>query len=268
MTYDVAFIGAGNMAEAMIRGIRTAAPVTRIITTARTRERLDRLGREWNVAVTTDNRAAVAEAKVVVLAVKPLMMKAVVEELATALPAQAVVVSVAAGLTCAFFEKLISRDVPVVRAMPNTPMRVGLGAVGLARGRHATDHDVTTARRLFEGAALVIEVEEDQIDALTALSGSGPAYCFYFLEHLIAGGIALGLSPDHAAALARQTLLGAATMAASSAETPETLRHKVTSPNGTTQAALEALDRAGVGPALQAAMAAARDRGIEMGKLT
>ena len=148
--------------------------------------------------------------------------------------------------------------------MPNTPMLVGQGAVAIAPGAFATKADVTAAKTFFTAAAEVVETTEDKLDAVTALGGSGPAYVFYLIEHMIAAGIELGLSPDHAALLAKQTVLGSATMAKSSADSPEELRRKVTSPGGTTQAAVEHLDAAGVGASLRAAIATAARRSVEL----
>ena len=153
----------------------------------------------------------------------------------------------------------------IVRAMPNTPMLVGEGMVAVARGAHATGDDHTTAKRLFESAATVIEVAEDQIDAVTALSGSGPAYVFYLVEQMIAAGIELGLSPEASRQLASKTALGAATMLATSTDTPQELRRKVTSPGGTTQAAITHLETGNAAKLIQDAVKAAARRSGELG---
>jgi pyrroline-5-carboxylate reductase len=138
--------------------------------------------------------------------------------------------------------------------------------VAISAGAFATKADVNAASRFFAPAASVVEVTEDKLDAVTALSGSGPAYVFYLIEHMINAGISLGLTPEQSAMLAKQTVLGSATMAKSSSDTPEELRRKVTSPNGTTQAAIETMDASGVGENIEKALAAACARSIELGK--
>jgi pyrroline-5-carboxylate reductase len=149
--------------------------------------------------------------------------------------------------------------------MPNTPMLVGEGMVALARGANATDADVATARALFESAASVIEVPEDQIDAVTALSGSGPAYFFFLVEHMTRAGVEMGLSAAHAHLLATKTALGSAKMLMTSADTPQELRRKVTSPGGTTHAAISHMESAGMPQIIVDALKAAQQRGRELG---
>jgi pyrroline-5-carboxylate reductase len=160
----------------------------------------------------------------------------------------------------------LGRPWRVVRTMPNTPVLVGLGAVAIAPGKFATKPDLVAARKFFEPAAVVVDVTEDKIDAVTALSGSGPAYVFYLIEQMTAAGVELSLSPDQADLLAKQTVLGSATMAKLATETPAELRRRVTSPNGTTQAAIESMQADQVGPNIRKAIAAACARSVELGK--
>jgi pyrroline-5-carboxylate reductase len=150
--------------------------------------------------------------------------------------------------------------------MPNTPMLVGEGMVAVSRGANATADDVDAARRIFASAATVIELPEDKIDTVTALSGSGPAYFFYLVEQMIQAGIDLGLTPEQAHQLATRTALGAAKMLATSPDSPQELRRKVTSPGGTTHAAIAHMESQGVGPAIIEAIKAAERRGKELGK--
>jgi pyrroline-5-carboxylate reductase len=149
--------------------------------------------------------------------------------------------------------------------MPNTPMLVGEGMVAIAPGTHATPADLAAARRIFEASADVIDVREDQIDAVTALSGSGPAYFFYFVEHMVAAGIELGLTEDQALQLASKTALGAGRMLLNRSDSPAELRRKVTTPNGTTHAAITAMEEAGLGDVVRRAVRAAHRRSIELG---
>jgi pyrroline-5-carboxylate reductase len=197
-------------------------------------------------------------------------MAAVLAGLGPALDPSALVISIAAGISTAFIERNLGTAQPgrrwrVIRTMPNTPMLVGEGMVAIARGSHALPDDVADARRLFESAASVIEVTEDRIDAVTAVSGSGPAYFFYLVEQMVRAGVELGLTPEQAHRLATQTALGAAKMMATSTDSPQELRRKVTSPNGTTQAAITHLESSGAGAAIVEAVKAADKRSKELG---
>jgi len=153
----------------------------------------------------------------------------------------------------------------VIRAMPNTPMLVGKGMVALARGRAAREQDLAAARRIFEAGATVLELDEEKMDAVTAMSGSGPAYFFYLVEQMIRAGVTLGLSPQEAEVLATRTCIGAAAMLEGSKERPQELRKKVTSPGGTTQAAIEMMESEQIGEILVAAIRRAAERSRELG---
>lgn len=203
----------------------------------------------------------VADAQVIVLAVKPQDMLATVESLNV--PSDAVVISVAAGITTAVLEERLP-GIAVIRTIPNTPAQVGLGATAISAGKHATSEQMSLARELLGTVGLVVEVPESQQDAVTAVSGSGPAYVFYLAEGMLAGAIAEGLAPDLADALVRQTLLGAATLLSSSDVDAAELRRRVSSPNGTTVAAIGALDDAGTKAAMSSAIAAAAARSREL----
>ena len=272
MTYDLAFIGAGNMAEAIARGLISSNTLSaeKLIAADVSPERRKLFESQLKIKCVESAAEAAKDAQAVLLAVKPQMMDAILPELGAVLTDKSLVISIAAGISSRAIETGLGlgTDWRVVRTMPNTPMFVGLGAVALAPGKFATRADVTAARKFFEPAAAVIDVTEDKLDAVTALSGSGPAYFFYLIEHMIAAGTELGLTPEHAALLAKQTALGSATMAKTAADDPTTLRIKVTSPNGTTQAAIESLDAARVGEHIRDAIRAAQVRSIELGART
>lgn len=262
----IAFIGAGNMASALISGLLargSARPDTLLASDLR-EEALQTLAREHGIATTHDNASACA-ADVIVLSVKPQILPAVLSELAPRIGRDALVVSIAAGVPLAVIEGQLP-GVRVIRAMPNTPALVGAGATAIAAGVHAVPADLQTARAIFESVGVVVEVPEAQLDAVTALSGSGPAYVFYLAEALVEAGSGVGLPQDVATTLALQTVYGAAKLLHESAEAPAELRRKVTSPGGTTEAGVKALDGLQVKAAFQACVTAARDRGAELGR--
>jgi pyrroline-5-carboxylate reductase len=267
---DLAFIGAGNMAEAIARGLLAGNTLTADRMTAAdiTPARRDIFEKQLKIRTTPDAASAAKDAQAIILATKPQQLEVVLKELSTVVTDKTLIISIAAGVSTRTIETTLGLGHAwrVVRTMPNTPMLVGLGAVALAPGAFATRADVTAARRFFEPAAVVVETTEDKLDAVTAVSGSGPAYVFYLIEHMVAAGIALGLPADQAALLARQTVFGAAAMAKSGQESPEELRKKVTSPNGTTQAAIEYMDSVNVGRLIEQAIDAACKRSIQLGR--
>jgi pyrroline-5-carboxylate reductase len=268
MPYELAILGAGNMAEAITRGIITTGVLdpAQIIASDVSRERRDLFQTQLDVRTTDDNPEAAHDARIVLLSVKPQQMARVLQGLESVLRADVLIVSIAAGISTTFIEKHLG-TIPrrVIRAMPNTPMLVGEGMVALARGIHATETDIATARKLFESAASVIEVREDQIDAVTALSGSGPAYFFFLVEHMIRAGVEMGLSAEQAHQLATKTALGAAKMLTTSNDSPQDLRRKVTSPGGTTHAAITFMESKQMPTTIVDALKAAQTRGRELG---
>jgi pyrroline-5-carboxylate reductase len=269
-THSLAILGAGNMAEAIARGVTRAGLFTpaQIVASDPSSQRRELFTRELNIRSTEDNREAVRGADIVLLSVKPQTMADVLAGLAPALRDDALIVSIAAGISTGFIERGLGAGKPwrVVRAMPNTPMLVGEGMVAIAGGANVKHDDLTTARKLFESAAAVIEVPEDQIDAVTALSGSGPAYFFFLVEHMTRAGVEMGLSPQHAHQLAARTALGSAKMLLTSTDTPQELRRKVTSPGGTTHAAITHMESQGMPQIVVDALKAAQRRGRELGK--
>jgi pyrroline-5-carboxylate reductase len=208
---------------------------------------------------------AVADAALVVVAVKPGDVVAALEQCSTTLPEQTLVLSIAAGVTLDTLETA-APDRPVVRAMPNTAALVRKGAAAIAAGKHATDADLDLAERVLGAVGVVVRVPEPLLDAVTGLSGSGPAYVFLVAEAMVEAGVLVGLSRDVAAKLVHQTLVGAATLLADGVEGPEALRAAVTSPGGTTAAGLQRLEAHGVRAAFLEAVQAATERSRDLGR--
>ena len=260
---NISFIGGGNMAQALIGGlIARGMPSTRI-TVADPVEKIRLLLEEKDVHVTEDNQAAIRDADIVVFAVKPQVLASVLQPLKGQFEGK-LVISIVAGAEIATISALLDTD-RVVRVMPNTPALVQTGAHGLYAHDAVDSKDRELASQVLAATGLTIWVNsEAQIDAVTAVSGSGPAYFFYMMESMIRAGKNLGLAEKVATALTLQTALGAAQMAITSSNTPAELRKNVTSPNGTTQAALEVFDRAQVSQNIQAALAAAKTRSQEL----
>ena len=270
LTYELGIIGAGNMAEAIARGVirSTLLRPDQIIAADVSAERRAIFESQLQVRAVEGNAEVARQSQVLVLSVKPQQMEDALAAMKEAITPDVLVISIAAGISSAYIEERLDAARPwrVIRTMPNTPMLVGEGMVALARGRHATGDDVARARRIFESAAAVIEVTEDKIDAVTAVSGSGPAYVFYLVEQMIAAGVELGLTPEQARELASRTALGTARMLATSSDSPEELRRKVTSPRGTTEAAIAHLDSCSVARAIIDAIKAAERRSKELGR--
>ena len=260
---NICFIGGGNMAQALIGGlISRGLPPTRI-TVSDPVEKVRLLLEEKDVHVTDDNIAAIRDADIVLFAVKPQVLASVLKPLKGLFDGK-LVMSIVAGAEIATIANLLDTD-RIVRVMPNTPALVQTGAHGLYATDAVDAKDREIASQVLAATGLTLWVNsEAQIDAVTAVSGSGPAYFFYMMESMIRAGKNLGLDEKVATALTLQTALGAAQMAITSANTPAELRKNVTSPNGTTQAALEVFDRAQISQNIQAALAAAQKRSQEL----
>lgn len=260
---NICFIGGGNMAQALIGGlISRGLPPTRI-TVSDPVEKVRLLLEEKDVHVTDDNIAAIRDADIVLFAVKPQVLANVLKPLKGLFDGK-LVMSIVAGAEIATIANLLDTD-RIVRVMPNTPALVQTGAHGLYANEAVNAKDRELASQVLAATGLTLWVNsEAQIDAVTAVSGSGPAYFFYMMESMIRAGKNLGLDEKVATALTLQTALGAAQMAITSANTPAELRKNVTSPNGTTQAALEVFDRAQISQNIQAALAAAQKRSQEL----
>lgn len=263
----LAIIGAGRMGEALLAGLLregTLQPAQVACTDVR-EDRCAQLTERYGVEAHGDNAGAVADADVVLLAVKPQLLTAVVTDLAPQMRAEQTVVSIAAGITTATLEALLPDGVAVVRVMPNTPALVEEGMSLLAAGRHAGVDAVGLARRLLAAVGEVVELPESQLDAATAISGSGPAYVFLLAEALVEAGVHLGLSRELTSTLVGQTLRGSATLVRDSGEHPAALREAVTSPAGATAAALARFEAAGLRATVLEATAAAGQRARELG---
>lgn len=265
----IAFVGAGNMAGALIRGLigTKTIPSTHIIAADPDQARLDLLESDLAIRVTQSNNAAVKGANVVMLATKPQVFGQVLSGLSSSLQPGTLVISIAAGISTRIIERMLPDGTHVVRTMPNTPALVGAGATAVAAGAHATDQDLALAQRLFESVGIVVQVPESQIDAVTGVSGSGPAYVFAMIEALRDAGAGEGLPEATALQLAAQTVFGAACLLIERGEAPEALRQEVTSPGGTTLAGLQALDAQGFRDAVLGAVQAATRRSAELGKM-
>ncbi|UFU05836.1 pyrroline-5-carboxylate reductase [Ruania halotolerans] len=263
---STAFIGIGVMGEAILTSVlRTVDPQSVRVADGRIEHARERAA-AFGVHAAAHNTEAVDGATVVVLAVKPKDIGAVAEEIAPALAPGAVVVSVAAGISTAFLESRLPAGTAVVRVMPNTPATIGEGVSVLSAGTHATEDHLDQISALLEGTGAVYRVDEPYQDAVTAISGSGPAYVFYLIDALAEAGVLGGLSRDLARDLAVRTVAGAGAMAQQTGEHPVVLREKVSSPAGTTVAAIRELDERGVRAAVIAAAETVRTRSIEMGR--
>ncbi len=260
----ITFIGAGNMAEAIVAGIvknRIIAPAD-IFVTDISEERLIHFMMKYEVSTSDDNPYAVAQADVVVLAVKPQVFPSVWPEIEAALKPDTLVVSVMAGVPSAKISN--GKPIRIVRVMPNTPALIGMGAAGIAAGEFATEDDLKLAEKLMEAVGMAVRVEEEQLHVVTAVSGSAPAYVFYLLENMLDAAEQMGMEKETARELALATVAGAAELMKQSGEEAEVLRNKVTSKGGTTAAAINTMIERGVGDAVIAAMQACAARSKEL----
>ncbi|MQA60816.1 MAG: pyrroline-5-carboxylate reductase [Actinophytocola sp.] len=261
----IAVLGAGKIGEALMSGLLHGGHTSdELLFTERHPERSVQLTEAYGVRCVETDEAA-AQADVLVVAVKPQDIEPLLTELAPLLTGDKLIVSLCAGLPTALFERRLG-EVPVVRVMPNTPMLVGEAMSAISAGRHATATHLATVEKMLSCVGQVVELPESQQDAVTALSGSGPAYFFFLVEAMIDAGILLGLPRAIAEKLIIQSAVGSAKMLSESDEHPVILREAVTSPAGTTINAIRELEKHGVRAALIAAIEAARDRSVELGK--
>tara|TARA_B110000503_G_scaffold28345_1_gene45449 strand:+ start:1481 stop:2308 length:828 start_codon:yes stop_codon:yes gene_type:complete len=269
-TPHIVFIGAGNMAQAILKGMLAAGyPQDKISASGRTQSKLDTLSADTGIHTSTDNLALCRQADVIVLGVKPQMIGDLIQSIAPAVDASTqLIVSVAAGILASSIETWLGQKTPIVRCMPNTPSLVGQGAAGLFATPEVSAAQKQTASTIMQSVGLALWVDnEDHIDAVTAVSGSGPAYYFLMMEAMIAGAEKLGLSSEVAQQLVLQTALGAAQMAQQSQQTPAQLRVAVTSPNGTTEQAINTFNDGGFSELCSQAMFAAHARSKELAQL-
>jgi len=267
-SYTIGFIGAGNMAEALIRGLVRGGhvPANRITASGPRSERLDELVASYGIAIALDNRELARGARLVVLSVKPQILDKVLREVGDQLQPGTLVVSIAAGVDTEAIERAVPDGVHVVRAMPNTPALVGAGATAIAPGKHASASDLATAKALFDAVGVTVVLDEVHLDAVTGLSGSGPAYIFLILEALSDAGVKVGLSRRNAQLLAAQTVMGSAKMLLETEEHVGRLKDMVTSPGGTAIAGLHTLEEGGLRTTLINAVETATKRARELGR--
>ena len=272
---QIAILGAGSMGGAILSGLIAAgtAPESISVSTA-TKVSAHALAEKFSISTFAiedgplANSDAANNAEILLIAVKPGKVLEILSQLRQTVKDGALVISVAAGITTSAMEEAIGSKVSVIRAMPNTPSIVGHGVTGIAKGKSATDGQLATAKQLFETVGQVLIVEEDKINALSTISGSGPAYVFYFAEKLMVAAQKMGFSEHEANLMVRATFLGSATLLAASEYTPKQLREQVTSPNGTTMQATAKFDEAQLEQLFIEATGAALARAIEIGKQT
>ncbi|CAB4636956.1 unannotated protein [freshwater metagenome] len=273
-TKQIAILGTGSMGKAILSGILAAgtSPADVRVTT-KSKASADAIFSNHGVQATSlesnsaANSSAAKDADLVILAVKPNMILETLSEVAAVLKPDCLVVSVAAGITTAAMEEQLSGNEAVVRAMPNTPSVVGLGVTGISKGSNVSDEKLDLAIELFSSVGKVLVVDESKIDALSTISGSGPAYVFYFAEKLITAAKSLGFSELEASLMVKETFLGSATLLATSSSSPEELRQQVTSPNGTTMQATGRFDAADLERVFIEATEAALARAKELGRV-
>lgn len=264
----IGFLGGGNMAEALIRGLIQGGVLgaDKIFASGPRQERLDELKAAYHITTSTDNVEVARAAEILVLSVKPQILESVVREVASELQPGVLVVSVAAGIDTRTIESHLLPGVRVVRAMPNTPALVRAGATAISRGVHATEGDVAEARVIFDAVGITVTLDESHLDAVTGLSGSGPAYIFLILEALADAGVKVGLSRRNAQRLAAQTVMGSAKLLLDTDEHPGKLKDMVTSPGGTAIAGLHTLEQGGLRTTLINAVETATKRARELGR--
>jgi pyrroline-5-carboxylate reductase len=263
----VGFLGAGNMAGALIKGLLVsgAVPASQIWASDVREERLAEVAQVHGIRTTKDNPALLAACDVVVLSVKPQVADRVLPLVGSHMRSDAVLISVAAGVSIAAMEARLAPDARVIRSMPNTAAIALAGATAIARGTHATDEDMRVARALFEAVGKVVVLDESLLDAVTGLSGSGPAYIMLIIEALADGGVKVGLHRETALMLAAQTVFGSAKLLLDTGMHPGQLKDMVTSPGGTAIVGLHTLESGGLRRTLIDAVEAATQRSEQLG---
>lgn len=267
------FIGGGNMAQAMIKGLLSASFIEAksIFVSEPSKQKRDALHAEYKVKVTADNHELTKKCDILILAVKPQILKEVLRDIRTLVSSDKLVISIAAGVPISIMDGVLRGDsnkkFSVVRTMPNTPALVQEGVTAIASGKHVNKTDVKIAHRIFEAVGRTVDVEEDHLDAVTGLSGSGPAYIYMLIESLSDAGVKMGLSREVANILTIQTVLGSAKLARESGKHPGELKDMVTSPAGTTIAGLHALEEGGLRTTMMNAVEDATLRSRELGHI-
>ncbi len=263
----IGFIGGGNMAEAFIKGLMNGGfPASDILFFEPNEKRRDLMIERYGICCTLDNVELVNKSDIIVVATKPQILDKVLEAIRPVFNDEKLLISILAGITTTAYEEGLGGQTRVVRAMPNTRALAGQGAAALCPGRNASEDDRRVAQHLFETVGIALWVEEGQMDAVTGLSGSGPAFVYTFIEAMTAGGVQEGLRLDIAHALAVQTVVGAAHLVKETGEHPALLREKVCSPAGTTISAIRVLEERGLRAMMMEAVGAATARSRELGK--
>ncbi|WP_142028999.1 pyrroline-5-carboxylate reductase [Arthrobacter sp. SLBN-112] len=274
MSNRIAFLGCGSMNEAILGGLLEAgtdpadvvATVRRAVRASELAERYHGITAIAGEEEPDNNRQATKGAAVVILGVKPVGIADLAREISPALSPDTVVVSVAAAVSIAQLEAALPPGQPVIRTMPNTPAKLGRGVVSVSPGTHCTPEQLQKVKEILKGAGTVVEIPEEQVDALSAISGSGPAYAFYLAEAMASAGEELGLDRELSLLLARETVAGAGLMLAEPGADPTALRRAVTSPNGTTERAIATFDEQGIPAIIAAGARAAANRAAEITK--
>lgn len=267
-TNRISFLGAGSIVEAIIGGVlrNKLVPASQIYITNRSdEERLQSLSDTFGVQIEREKRALIEKADILVLAIKPKDVTEACQSLRGLVCKDQLVISVIAGVSTDFLREWLGVDCPIIRTMPNTSSAIGLSTTGMARGLFSDETHLATAMRLFESIGTVYAVSEEELDIITGLSGSGPAYIYYMVEAMEKAGAQAGLSPEVARRLTVETILGAAQMLLCTNEEPSLLRKKITSPGGTTQAGIEVLDSYSFQQAVISAVLRATERSRELG---
>lgn len=266
--YKICILGTGNMGEAILKGILTAGLYTKkdIIVTDVSEDRLSYINRRYNVKTSKNNARTAASSKYIVITVKPVIVKSLIEEITPSVDETKLIISAAAGVPIDKIRRWMKKDAPVIRVMPNTPVLVLEGATVIAPGPGVKDEDIEGVRKIFDSIGKSIILGEEYLNAVTGLSGSGPAYIFTIIEALSDGGVKVGLPRQAAILLAAQTVLGAAKMVLESGEHPGRLKDMVTSPGGTTIEGLYRLEASGIRAALISAVEHATKRAEDLGK--
>lgn len=262
----LAILGAGNMGSALLSGLlHTQFPSHSIWIADPSHEKLNQIEKKTHIHVTTDNQEAVQSAEIIILAVKPDIVPAVLTEIKSALKPNTLVISIAAGILLSTLEKNLGKETAIVRCMPNTPALIGTGASALIANQHVTASQKNTAESILRAVGMTVWLNDEHLmDTVTALSGSGPAYFFLIMEAMEKAAIQLGLPESLAHALTLQTALGAARLALEQAGSLETLREKVTSPHGTTESAIRVLENHQIRDIFFKALSAAKKRSEEI----
>lgn len=264
----LAFIGAGNMATALIKGLLESHVYTAqdLLAADCSEDALKRISGDFGMSCGSSNRDMVAKSDVVVLSVKPQVIPEVLTDLKTGLGPHHLVISIAAGIPLGMIQAVLQKEIPLIRVMPNTPALVQQGVSALAAGPSATPAHMQTAKKIFDAVGDTVEVSEEMMDAVTSVSGSGPGYLFYMMECMVEAASAVGLETDIATRLVIQTVLGAGHLAKHSSYTLSQLREKVTSPGGTTEAGLQVLKDMHLNGIIQRAVDSACHRSRELGE--